>query len=493
MLRAIASFAVVSAVSAQSGKIASDAAGNIVLTPGSVEEGGNNVIFTMGDVQTSVVDLLSDIADLETGKSELENTISEMNTEFGGKLDQLEAKVMDDIGVKLTDLTGEVRDNQAQMNSALGTVTSEVNGKVDKVTRDLTNTINSVEGAVNNKVAELTNGYNAFKTQTEKALLDVTPVCPKPPPTVSGIKLAPVGAGASDYNKGFYPIGMKLEFKDGSSPVCPTKQYPTTGLVLECTGSKKWCQEGDGICASSQQTTKPKCGSCPSGCSKCTAKDNCQKCTTSGHTFVGGKCMVPNSCYKMFSGGGLNDGQTKTVTLQKIKRGGTVSVRCSKEGGRIHTMLKCRDLIGGGSCRNFRQFTSGNTCKDYGYENMPFRNQAHWRMGWDTYGGGTIRGYNRHVGGVYKSNHRGNYVGCAMRSGQGHCDQWRAPDNKLWFVKNSRFSEPNGDYHANCLLGTYGWDRNDGMRFNDGWCGAWSGSSYFCGTSDYDGKGFPSN
>jgi len=311
-------------------------------------------------------------------------------------------------------------------------------------------------------------------------------VCKKPPTSAGGKKLSPSSDAKSDYDKGFYPVGMVLQFSG-----CPAKSFLAGGSAeIECTGSKKWCKKGLGICASDQLNVAPKCTACPSGCTTCTASNNCQKCTNAGYMFVGGKCLQPKSCHQMFRGGGLANGQNKDVTLGKIKQGGTVKAKCSMEGGRIHTMIKCRDLRGGSSCRNFYRFNHGNTCKDYGYQNMPFRNQAHWRMGWDTYGEGTMRSYHNGVGGVYKTGSHGRYTGCAMRSGS--CSGWQAPDGKLWFVKNSGYSEPNGDYHGWCVLDAYGWDRNDGMRFNDGWCGAWMGSSYFCGTSDYDGKGFPS-
>ena len=36
-----------------------------------------------------------------------------------------------------------------------------------------------------------------------------------------------------------------------------------------------------------------------------------------------------------------------------------------------------------------------------------------------------------------------------------------------WFVRSTVFSEPNGDYTANCFLHTFGWEDDVGWQFND--------------------------
>ena len=51
-----------------------------------------------------------------------------------------------------------------------------------------------------------------------------------------------------------------------------------------------------------------------------------------------------------------------------------------------------------------------------------------------------------------------------------------------WFVRSTVFSEPNGDYTANCFLHTFGWEDGVGWQFNDESCYACS-TTYLCSTN----------
>jgi len=79
----------------------------------------------------------------------------------------------------------------------------------------------------------------------------------------------------------------------------------------------------------------------------------------------------------------------------------------------------------------------------------------------------------------------GNYTGCIMRDpasyGSG-CSDWRVPDGGKWWLRDSTYSEPNGDYLANCWLSMSGWDVNS-LAFNDGNCN-YSTTKYICSTND---------
>ena len=80
-------------------------------------------------------------------------------------------------------------------------------------------------------------------------------------------------------------------------------------------------------------------------------------------------------------------------------------------------------------------------------------------------------------------NLNGNYTTYAMRNpkyyGTGAPD-WRVADGGRWWLRDSTFGEPNGDYHPNAFLGLYaaGYTlASDGtFGFNDG------GGSYLTGT-----------
>lgn len=91
------------------------------------------------------------------------------------------------------------------------------------------------------------------------------------------------------------------------------------------------------------------------------------------------------------------------------------------------------------------------------------------------------------MSGVYKTAGGSTYVSYAMRDpnyyGSGAPD-WRVADGGRWWLRDTNYSEPNGDYTAN------GWLQNRGTSqsgtgdrtFNDG--GAYStGTNYICSTN----------
>jgi hypothetical protein len=69
----------------------------------------------------------------------------------------------------------------------------------------------------------------------------------------------------------------------------------------------------------------------------------------------------------------------------------------------------------------------------------------------------------------------------SMNSGQ---TSWVAVDGGSWWMRDSTYSEPNGDYSANCWLWVYNQDSNN-IMFNDANCG-YCTSNYLCSTNDKD-------
>ena len=55
---------------------------------------------------------------------------------------------------------------------------------------------------------------------------------------------------------------------------------------------------------------------------------------------------------------------------------------------------------------------------------------------------------------------------------------WKTTDGRPWFMRNSGYGEPNGDYHANCYLQIYGTQPGD-LQFNDLNC-EYESHSYLC-------------
>merc|ERR1712176_713926 len=66
----------------------------------------------------------------------------------------------------------------------------------------------------------------------------------------------------------------------------------------------------------------------------------------------------------------------------------------------------------------------------------------------------------------------------AMKSGVSQQGSWKTTDGSNWWLRDGRYNEPNGDYHANCYLHIYDVNPNN-VRFNDGNCGHVS-SAYLC-------------
>jgi hypothetical protein len=66
----------------------------------------------------------------------------------------------------------------------------------------------------------------------------------------------------------------------------------------------------------------------------------------------------------------------------------------------------------------------------------------------------------------------------AMNSKVSQQGEWKTTDGSDWWLRDGKYNEPNGDYHANCYLHIYDVNPNN-VRFNDGNCGHVS-SAYLC-------------
>ena len=77
-----------------------------------------------------------------------------------------------------------------------------------------------------------------------------------------------------------------------------------------------------------------------------------------------------------------------------------------------------------------------------------------------------------------------NQKGCggctkfAMKSGVKQQNSWKTSDGSAWWLRDTSYNEPNGDYQPNCFLHIYDVNPNN-VRFNDGSCSYYS-SDYLC-------------
>ena len=66
----------------------------------------------------------------------------------------------------------------------------------------------------------------------------------------------------------------------------------------------------------------------------------------------------------------------------------------------------------------------------------------------------------------------------AMKTGVSGQNSWKTTDGTKWWLRDTKYNEPNGDYNAYCYLNIY--DVNpDNVRFNDGRCNYYS-TDYLC-------------
>ena len=66
----------------------------------------------------------------------------------------------------------------------------------------------------------------------------------------------------------------------------------------------------------------------------------------------------------------------------------------------------------------------------------------------------------------------------AMNSGVAEQSSWKTSDGSNWWLRDSKFESPSGNYQANCYLRVIGVDP-DNVRFNDNGCD-FSSSDYLC-------------
>merc|ERR1719247_2464494 len=74
----------------------------------------------------------------------------------------------------------------------------------------------------------------------------------------------------------------------------------------------------------------------------------------------------------------------------------------------------------------------------------------------------------------------GGCTGSAMRSDVPAQAEWRTSDGSAWWLRESAYSQPNGDYTANCYLEmTHTPENENSIVFDDDTCNAHS-RSYYC-------------
>ena len=131
-----------------------------------------------------------------------------------------------------------------------------------------------------------------------------------------------------------------------------------------------------------------------------------------------------------------------------------------------------------------KKSTEQNSCP-VGWKIWAPRNKADWTSVYNALGH-NINNYPKKphllVDVTRNSNGCGGCTKFAMKSRVKQQRSWRTEDGSAWWLRDTKYNEPNGDYKPNCYLHVY--DVNpDNVRFNDGNCN-YSSSDYLCQPED---------
>jgi hypothetical protein len=135
-------------------------------------------------------------------------------------------------------------------------------------------------------------------------------------------------------------------------------------------------------------------------------------------------------------------------------------------------LLKCTN------CLEVKKSSEKNSCPD-GTKIFSPQSRTDWKTFFAS-GGKSLRAPNWIIDVTRPQNGCGGCTGNAMNSGNSAQSTWRTSDKSAWWLRSTRYNEPNGDYTANCYLDL--WQNpthQDKIVFNDGRCN-YRSKSYYC-------------
>jgi len=134
-------------------------------------------------------------------------------------------------------------------------------------------------------------------------------------------------------------------------------------------------------------------------------------------------------------------------------------------------VVKCVD------CHDTRRTQDKNSCPE-GTKLFSPRSRADWKSFISS--AQPLRAPNWIIDVTRPQNGCGGCTGNAMNSGNTRQSTWTTQDNSPWWLRSTRYSEPNGDYHSNCYLDLWHAPKNsDSVTWNDGSC-SYHAKSYYC-------------
>ena len=130
--------------------------------------------------------------------------------------------------------------------------------------------------------------------------------------------------------------------------------------------------------------------------------------------------------------------------------------------------------------RRVRRSTETDSCPN-GWKVWSPRNKNDWTLVYNSFKK-SINNYPKKphfiIDVTRPANGCGGCTKYAMKSSTSQQGSWKTTDGSDWWLRDAKYNEPNGDYHANCYLHVYDVNPNN-VRFNDGSCGYYS-TEYLC-------------
>uniref|UniRef100_A0A7S0SNI9 C-type lectin domain-containing protein n=1 Tax=Mantoniella antarctica TaxID=81844 RepID=A0A7S0SNI9_9CHLO len=155
-------------------------------------------------------------------------------------------------------------------------------------------------------------------------------------------------------------------------------------------------------------------------------------------------------------------------------------------------------------CVSVQKTTSQNGCTPLGLQMMIPRSKAHWYAAADyvSLTGRAMSSVFQVVPGISKpcdgrtdcDGGRGvlSSDACAASAAASECT-WQATDRGRWWLRDTSYNQPSGDYARDCYLAMYDEARNwvtpwtadakEPVWFNDYECNAFTGDMYMCSTN----------
>jgi len=212
--------------------------------------------------------------------------------------------------------------------------------------------------------------------------------------------------------------------------------------------------------------------------------NKCQgDCDSDSHCAAGLKCIQRNGktavpgCKSGGSGDTKDTDYCSVIAVPPCGPGSASNCKVTKVSVKGYS---AGDLYRVDNGRQVRRSTETDSCPS-GYKIWSPRNKNDWTLVYNALGK-NIKNYPNGphliVDVTRPKNGCGGCTSYAMKTGVSQQGEWTTRDSSNWWLRDAKYSEPNGDYHANCYLHVYDVNPNN-VRFNDGSCGYYS-KSYLC-------------